>query len=122
MAVAPPMGFPSNSERRTGSDASTCENEHGDTIEGQVGEIIVHGPAKTIVNIPSVRPSVAIRFQDHLSVNVADCTIIMMYCIPSTGSPQRPLEDPFVMLVPASDQTSFNCGLSQMQAWFENYC
>lgn len=51
MAVTPPMGFPRQHKRRAESHAGACEDEHGDTAQGQAGEVIVRGSSEKTVNI-----------------------------------------------------------------------
>lgn len=82
MAFPSTMGLSSDIKRATGPDARSCENEHGDTAQGQVGEVIVYGPSEKIVNILFV-PPVAITVRELVVDHVTDCIIIMMYCISS---------------------------------------
>jgi hypothetical protein len=51
MAVSPFMGFPRKHKRRAESHAGACADEHGDTAQGQAGEVIVRGSSEKIVNI-----------------------------------------------------------------------
>lgn len=51
MALTSTMGLPCSRRRGIESYAGTCEDEHSNAPQGQIGQIILHWPSQKIVNI-----------------------------------------------------------------------